>query len=67
MSSTNYYNTLKKLGYDYDRYNKFRNKYFYPELNYKKFVNQAMNHLMYELERERKQIIAEMQFELEEI
>lgn len=65
MSSTEYYNTLKKLGYDYDRYNKFRNKYFYKELNYKKFVNQAFNHLMYELEQEEKQIIAEMQYELE--
>ena len=66
MSSTEYYNALKKLGYDYDRYNKFRNKYFYKELNYKRFINQAINHLMYELEAEEKQIIAEMQYELEE-
>ena len=66
MSSTEYYNALKKLGYDYERYNKFRNKYFYKELNYKRFINQAINHLMYELEAEEKQIIAEMQYELEE-
>ena len=66
MSSTEYYNALKKLGYDYERYNKFKNKYFYKELNYKRFINQAINHLMYELEAEEKQIIAEMQYELEE-
>lgn len=65
MSSTEYYNALKKLGYNYDKYNKFRNKNFYKELNYKKFINQAFNHLMYELEQEEKQIIAEMQYELE--
>jgi len=65
MSSTEYYNTLKKLGYDYERYNKFRNKYFYKELNYKRFINQAIDHLMYELEAEEKQIISDMQYELE--
>lgn len=26
MSSTEYYNALKKLGYNYEKYNKFRNK-----------------------------------------
>lgn len=66
MSSSEYYNALKKLGYDYDRYNKFRNKFFYKELNYKRFINQAINHLMYEIEAEEKQIISEMQFEMEE-
>ena len=66
MSSTEYYSALKKLGYDYEKYNKFRNKYFYKELNYKRFINQAVDHLMYELEQEEKQIINELQFELEE-
>lgn len=66
MSSTEYYTALRKLGYDYDRYNKFRNKYFYKELNYKRFINQAIDHLMYELEAEEKQIISNIQYELEE-
>ena len=66
MSSTEYYTALRKLGYNYDRYSKFKNKFFYKELNYKRFINQAVNHLMYELEAEEKQIVAEMQFELEE-
>ena len=65
MSTTEFYNSLKKLGYDFERYNKFKNKYFYRELNYKSFINQAINHLMYELEQEEKQIIEEIQYNLE--
>ena len=65
MSSTEYYNALKKLGYDYERYSKVKNKYFYKELNYKRFINKAHEHLIYELENEEKQIISNMQFELE--
>ena len=41
------------------------NKNFYRELNYKRFINQAVNHLMYELDQEEKQIISEMQYELD--
>jgi hypothetical protein len=66
MSVQEFYDILKKLGYDSDRYNKFKNKYFYRELNYKRFINQAVNHLMYELEQEEKQIVGEMQYELED-
>ncbi len=66
MSIKEYYDALKKLGYDSDRFNKFKNKCFYRELNYKRFINQAVNHLMYELEQEEKQIVSEMQYELEE-
>ena len=66
MSISELYNAMKKLGYDSDRYNKLKNKYFYRELNYKRFINQAINHLMYELEQEEKQIVDEMQYELEE-
>lgn len=50
MSINEYYNALKKLGYDSHRFNKFKNKYFYRELNYKRFINRAVNHLMYEFE-----------------
>lgn len=64
MSSTDYYKALKSLGYTYDRYNKLKNKYFYKELHYKKFVNEANKHLISELEKEEKEIIAEMQYEL---
>jgi len=66
MSVSELYDALKKLGYDSDRYKKFKDKYFYRELNYKVFINQAVNHLMYELEQEEKQIISEMQYDLEE-
>lgn len=66
MTSTEYYNALKKLGYDYDRYSKFKSKFFYKEMNYKLFINKAVNHLMYELEQEEKQIISELEYELEE-
>ena len=59
-------NILKKLNYDYDRYSKYKNKMFYQELNYKKFINQAMNYLEYELEQEEKQIINELEYDLSE-
>ena len=64
MSTAEYYNVLKKLGYNSDRYNKIKEKYFYQELNYKKFINQAMNYLSYELEREEKEIINQIEHEL---
>ena len=67
MSSTEYYETLKRLGYDYDRFKKLKNKSFYKELNYKRFVNKAFDHLIYELEQERKNIISDMQYDLEVI
>ena len=66
MSINELYDTMKKLGYNSERYNKFKSKYFYRELNYKQFINQAINHLLYELEEERKQIIEDLQYELEE-
>lgn len=65
MSIKEYYDALKRLNYDSKRYNKIKNKNFYRELNYKRFFNQAVNHLMYELEQEEKQIINEMQYELD--
>jgi len=65
MSSTEYYNALKKLGYNFDRYNKFRKKYFYRELDYKKFIKEASDHLLYEYEKEEKQIIDQLQYELD--
>ena len=34
--------------------------------NYKKFINQAMNYLEYELEQEEKQIINELEYDLSE-
>ena len=64
MSIKEFYDILKKLGYDSNRFNKFKNKYFYRELNYKRFINQAVNHLMYELEQEEKQIVNELQYEI---
>lgn len=67
MNSTEYYEALKRLGYDYTRYEKLKNKSFYKELNYKRFVNKAFDHLMYELEQERKGIVSEMQYDLEVI
>lgn len=66
MSAKEFFDALKKLGYDSDRYNKFKDKFFYRELNYKQFINQAICHLMHELEQEEKQIIENLQYDLEE-
>lgn len=66
MSVSEIYDCMKKLGYDEDRYNKYKSKYFYRELNYKRFINKAISHLMYELEQEEKQIVEELQYELED-
>lgn len=66
FTSTELYKCLNKLGYSYKKYVKFKNKHFYQELNYKVFINQAMTHLMYELEREKMQIVSNMEYELEE-
>lgn len=66
LSSTDLYKILTRLGYDYNRYSKLKTKYFYRELSYKKFINQAIDHLMYELDKEQKQIISDLQYELEE-
>lgn len=65
MSTTEYYSLMSKLGYSYERLNKIKSKYFYQELNYKKFINRAVNHLMYELEEEEKQLINEIEYDLE--
>lgn len=66
MSTNEFYDTLKKLGYDSTRYSKLKSKNFYQELNYKIFINRAMNYLMYELEQEEKEIINELEYNLEE-
>ena len=66
ISSTELYSILKKVGYDYERYNKLKRKYFYRELNYKRFINQAVEHLMYELDKEQKQIINDLQYDLDD-
>lgn len=65
MSIQELYTALKKLGYDSHRYNKLKEKNFYKELNYKRFINQAINHLYYEIEREEKEILENMEYELE--
>ena len=46
-------------------YNKLKEKNFYKELNYKRFINKAINHLYYEMEREEKEIVEQMEYELE--
>ena len=65
MSVNELYSALKKLGYDSTRYNKLKSTNFYKELNYKRFINKAINHLYYEMEREEKEIVEQMQYELE--
>lgn len=65
MSSAEYYNSLKKLGYDFERLRKIKEKNFYKDLNYKKLINGAINHLMYEYEKEQKEIERDMTYELE--
>ena len=65
MSVSELYSALKKLGYDSTRYNKLKSTNFYKELNYKRFINKAINHLYYEVDREEKEIVEQMQYELE--
>lgn len=65
MSTQEFYSALKRLGYNYDRYSKLKSKNFYRQLSYRRFINRAINHLEYEKEKEEKQIVANIQFELE--
>lgn len=65
MTISELYNALKRLGYNSRRYNSLKEKNFYKELNYKKFLNRAINHLYYEIEREEKEILENMEYELE--
>jgi hypothetical protein len=64
MTSSEFYNSLKKLGYSYERYKKFKDKNFYKELNYKKIFNQAVGHVLYELEQEEKELVHNMDYDL---
>ena len=66
LTSTEFYKALNRLGFNYEKYQKFKTKYFYMELNYKKFINRAFNYLEYELKEEEKQIINKLQYDLEE-
>jgi len=65
MSSTDFYKSLKRLGYDYKRYTNLKNKNFYKELNYKLFMNKAFNHLLYEHEKEEKELVENIRYDLE--
>lgn len=65
MSIQELYKNLRRVGYDSARYNKLKEKNFYKELNYKRFINKAINHLYYEMEREEKEIVEQMEYELE--
>lgn len=64
MSTQDLYKALNRLGYSSERYNKLRTKNFYRQLDYKRFVDSAISHLMYELEKEEKEIINNLEFEL---
>lgn len=64
ISTAEYYKALRRLGFDYKRYTKLKNKNFYKELNYKRFFNNALNHLLYEVEKENKEMEEELRFEL---
>ena len=66
LTSTEFYKALNRLGFNYEKYQKSKTKYFYMELNYKKFINRAFNYLEYELKEEEKQIINKLQYDLEE-
>ena len=65
MSVQELYSALKRLGYNSTRYNKLKTANFYKELNYKRFINKAINHLYNEIDREEKEIIEQMEYELE--
>lgn len=66
MTVQEFYNALKKLGYPPKRFNALRSKNFYKQLEYKRFIDSAIDHLMYELSREEKEIINQLEYELDE-
>lgn len=66
MTTQEFYNALKKLGYPPKRFNTLRTRNFYRQLEYKRFIDSAIDHLMYELEREEKEIINQLEYELDE-
>lgn len=65
ISSSDYYKILKKLGYNYDRYKKYKNKNFYKELDYKIMLNRAFMHLYFDLEQQEKMIQNQIEYDLE--
>ena len=65
IDKNSYYNIMKKLGYDLPRLSNFKNKNFYQEINYKMFINSAINHLLFEIENEEKNIERQIEYELE--
>lgn len=66
MSVQDFYKALRRLGYTSERFNKIRTKNFYRQLEYKRFIDSAIDHLMHELEREEKEIINKLEYELDE-
>lgn len=66
MTTQEFYNALKKLGYPPKRFNTLKNRNFYRQLEYKRFIDSAIDHLMYELDLEEKEIINQLEYELDE-
>lgn len=64
LSSSDYYKILRKLGYNYNRYKKYKDKNFYKELDYKIMLNRAFNHLYFDLEQQEKMIENEIEYDL---
>lgn len=65
LTKEKFYSIIKKLGYDNQRYFKYKNKHFYQNVRYRKLYHQAKQYLSYALEDERKeQIDKEDYFEI---
>ncbi|MDD4375536.1 MAG: relaxase MobL [Clostridia bacterium] len=65
LTKEEFYSIIKKLGYDNERYFKYKNKHFYQNVGYRKLYYQAKQYLYYALEEERKeQIDKEEYFEI---
>ncbi len=54
MNSTNFYKALSHLGYTKEKYDNFKSKSFYKNLQFKKFIKQANYFLMVENRKEEK-------------
>lgn len=62
LTKEEFYSTIKKLGYDNERYFKYKNKCFYQDIKYRKLYNQARKYLSYAIEEERKEQIEKEEY-----
>lgn len=62
LTKEEFYSIIRKLGYDNERYFKYKNKHFYQNIKYRKLYQQAKQYLSYALDEERKEQIDEYKY-----